>query len=129
MLIIVVKWIVLLFGGFILFVAMLMLFTPKKARAMLRKAGSTIGINYGELTLRLFIGIALVVYAANAKFPEAFSVFGWFMIITALLLFLVPKKLHHAFSIKSADLLKPFYVRLLSPFAMLLGGSIIYNTL
>jgi uncharacterized membrane protein YfcA len=123
------KLIILLFGGFILFVAMLMLFTPEKARAMLRKAGSTNGINYGELTLRLFIGAAMVVYAANAKFPEAFSVFGWFMMITALLLFLVPKKLHHAFSMKTADLLKPFYVRFLSTFAVLLGGFIIYNTL
>jgi len=35
------KWIIVLFGMFILFVGFLMLFAPKKARKTLRKAGST----------------------------------------------------------------------------------------
>ena len=119
---------ILLFGGFIIAVGFRMLFTPEKARLMLQKAGSTNLINYGEITLRLLIGIALVVYSAHAKFPEAFSIFGWFMSVTALLLYLVPKKLHHAFSMKCAHLLKPVVVRLLAPFALAFGAFIIYST-
>jgi uncharacterized membrane protein YfcA len=119
---------ILLFGGFIIAVGFRMLFTPEKARLMLQKAGSTNFINYGEITLRLLIGIALVVYSVHAKFPEAFSIFGWFMSVTALLLYLVPKKLHHAFSMKCAHLLKPVVVRLLAPFALVFGAFIIYST-
>jgi uncharacterized membrane protein YfcA len=122
------KLIILLFGGFIIAVGFRMLFTPEKARLMLQKAGSTNFINYGEITLRLLIGIALVVYSTHAKFPEAFSIFGWFMSVTALLLYLVPKKLHHAFSMKCAHLLKPVVVRLLAPFALAFGALIIYST-
>jgi len=42
---------------------------------------------------------------------------------------MVPRKMHHQFSMKSADMLKPIYFQLISPFAFLIGGLIIYNTL
>ena len=48
---IIAKLIVLLFGVFIILVGLLMLFNPKKARQILRKAGSTPLINYTEITI------------------------------------------------------------------------------
>lgn len=129
MLVIVAKWIVLLFGGFIFGVGFLMLFVPNKARAILKKAGSTHFINYAEITVRLIPATALILYAANAKIPFAFSVFGWIMVITSVILYSVPRKLHHSFSLKSAELLQPLYVQFLSPLAFLMGVLIIYNAL
>lgn len=123
------KWIVILFGIFIIFVGFMMLFKPNKARTTLRKAGSTNFINYAEITIRIIPAVALILYANLAKFPEAFKVFGWIMLITSLVLYMVPRKLHHQFSMKSADILKPIYFQLISPFAFLIGGLIIYNTL
>ena len=123
------KWVIILFGLFIISVGFLMLFNPEKARLTLRKAGSTNLINYAEITIRLIPAIALILYADFCKIPEAFKVFGWFMLITSLVLYLVPRRMHHAYSMKSADILKPLYVRLISPFAFLFGGLIIYNTL
>jgi hypothetical protein len=123
------KWTVLLFGAFIIFVGFIMLFAPKIARATLRKAGSTNFINYMEITIRLIPAVALIVYADYCKFPEAFKFFGWFMIITSLILYIVPRKTHHNFSLKSAEILKPIYFQLISPFAFLFGGLIIFNVL
>ena len=123
------KWTVLLFGAFIIFVGFIMLFAPKKARATLRKAGSTNFINYMEITIRLIPAVALIAYADFCKFPEAFKVFGWFMLITSLILYIVPRKTHHNFSLKSAEILKPIYFQLISPFAFLFGGLIIFNVL
>ena len=123
------KWTVLLFGAFIIFVGFIMLFAPKKARATLRKAGSTNFINYMEITIRLIIAVALILYADFCKFPEAFIIFGWFMLITSLILYIVPRKTHHNFSLKSAEILKPIYFQLISPFAFLFGGLIIFNVL
>ncbi|AFL82594.1 hypothetical protein Aeqsu_3160 [Aequorivita sublithincola DSM 14238] len=121
------KWIVLFFGVFIIFIGFIMLFNPKKARETLRKAGSTNFINYAEITSRLIPAIALILYSDLSKYPEAFKIFGWIMLITSLVLYAVPKKIHHKFSMKSADILKPIYFQLISPFAFLFGGLIIYN--
>ena len=123
------KWVIIMFGIFIIFVGFLMLFNPKKARTTLRKAGSTNFINYAEITIRLIPASALIVYSDYCKYPEPFRIFGWFMLITSLILYLVPRKLHHSYSLKSADILKPIYFQLISPFAFLLGGLIIYNTI
>jgi len=123
------KWTVLLFGAFIIFVGFIMLFTPKKARATLRKAGSTNFINYMEITIRMIPAVAMILYADFCKYPEVFKFFGWFMLITSLILYIVPRKTHHNFSLKSAEILKPIYFQLISPFSFLFGGLIIFNVL
>jgi len=129
MIIEIAKWVVIFFGVFIIFIAFVMLINPKKARNTLRKGGSTNFINYAEITIRLIPAISLILYSKFSKFPEAFKIFGWIMLVTSLILYIVPRKTHHKFSMKSADILKPIYFQLLSPFALLLGGLIIYNTL
>ena len=96
-------------------------------RKTLRKAGSTNFINYAEITSRLIPAIALIIYADLSKYPEAFKIFGWIMLITSLGLYVVPRRIHHKFSMKSADILKPIYFQLISPLAFLFGGLIIYN--
>ncbi|MCM4169583.1 hypothetical protein KCTC52924_00364 [Arenibacter antarcticus] len=125
---IIAKWIVLVFGSFIIVVGFLMLFAPEKARATLRKAGSTTFINYAEITLRLIPATAMILYANSSKVPLAFTIFGGFMIITSLVLYFVPRKTHHNFSLQSAAVLKPSYFQWISPLAFLLGGLIIFNT-
>lgn len=129
MIIEIAKWVIGLFGIFIIFCGFLMLFKPNKARTTLRKAGSTNFINYSEITIRIIPAAAMILYANLAKFPDAFKVFGWIMLITSLVLYMVPRKIHHTFSMKSADILKPIYFQLISPFAFLFGGLIIYNIL
>ncbi len=104
-----------------------MLFKPKRTRALLRKFAGTNLINYTEIILRLIVGIALILIADSCKLPEAFKVLGWFMVVTAGILLFVPRTLHHSFSLKSADVLKPEYFQLISPFAFLFGGLILYN--
>ena len=123
------KWVLIIFGIFIIFIGFLMLINPKKARSTLRKAGSTNFINYAEITIRLIPAFSLIVYSEFSKYPEAFKIFGWIMLITSFILYVVPRKIHHKFSMKSADILKPIYIQLISPLAFLLGGLIIYNTL
>ncbi|WP_047416081.1 hypothetical protein [Cellulophaga sp. Hel_I_12] len=127
MIIEIAQWIVLFFGLFIIFIGCIMLIHPKKARSILRKAGSTNFINYAEITIRLLPAIALIICSEFSKFPAAFKVFGGIMLITSLVLYFVPRKIHHQFSLKSAAILKPLFIRLLAPFAFLLGGLIIYN--
>ena len=126
MIIVIAKWTVILFGIFIILVGFLMLFAPQKAREILRKAGSTNVINYTEITLRMIPAAALVLVADFSKFPVFFSVLGWFMLATSLVLYVVPPKMHHQYALRSAEILSPLYLRLISPFSMFFGGMLIY---
>ena len=121
------KYVIIIFGIFIIFIGFVMLINPNKARNTLRKAGSTNFINYSEITIRLIPAIALIVYSDASKFPEPFNIFGWIMLITSVVLYAIPRKIHHRFSMKSADYLKPIYFQLLSTFAFLFGGLILFN--
>lgn len=118
---------VILFGVFIIFIGILMLLYPEKALATLRKAGSSNFINYAEITIRLIPAIALVIYAPYSRFPEILKLFGWFMIATSLVLYFVPRKYHHAYSMKWAGILKPIHVRLIAPLAFIFGAAMIYS--
>jgi len=120
-------WIVALFGIYMCCTSFIILLKPRKAQAILRKFASTNFINYLEITIRMIVGIALIQCTATCKSPEVFSVFGWFLCITALILYAVPRKWHHSFSLKSAELIKPIYFRMISPFAFLFGYFILFN--
>ena len=120
------KWTIILFGIFFILVGLIMLLNPQKARQILRKAGSTNFINYAEITLRIIPAAALILSAENSKYPDIFKIFGWFMLITSFVLYFVPRQLHHKFSMKAADILKPLYFQLISPFAFIIGILIIY---
>ena len=119
------KWTLIVFGGFFIFVGLIMLFNPQKAREILRKAGSTNFINYAEITLRMIPAIALILVADISKYPAVFKTFGWFMLCTSLILYFVPRQLHHNFSLKAAEILKPLYFQLISPFSIIIGIIII----
>lgn len=75
MITIIAKYTIILFGLFFIFIGFLMFFNPKKARSILRKAGSTNLINYGEITIRMIPATALIIYANLSKFPESIQNF------------------------------------------------------
>ena len=125
MIIEIAKWTLITFGIFFICVGGIMLFRPKTARETLRKAGSTNLINYGEITIRMIPATALIIFSDYSKYPEFFKLFGGFMLVTSFILYFVPKKLHHDFSNKCADILKPIYFQLISPFSILIGIMII----
>ena len=121
------KWTTILFGVFFICISFLMLLKPKKANQILRKAGSTNLINYAEITIRIIPAVGLILIANNSKFPELLKLFGFFMLLTSLVLYFVPRKLHHNFSLKAAEILKPLYFQLISPFSALIGIFFIYS--
>lgn len=129
MIIEIAKWTLITFGVFFICVGGIMLIKPEIARQTLRKAGSTILINYGEITIRMIPATAFIIFANYSKYPEIFKTIGWFMLITSFILYLVPMKLHHKFSNKSADILKPQYFQLISPISIIIGIMLIKSVI
>jgi uncharacterized membrane protein YfcA len=121
------KWTVIFFGLFFICVGFLMLINPQKANDILQKAGSTNFINSAEISIRIIPAVGLILSVDNSKYPDIFKIFGWFMLLTSLVLYSVPRQLHHNFSLKAADILKPLYFQLISPFAFLIGTLLIYS--
>jgi len=103
-----------------------MLLAPKTASQILKKAGSTNFINYAEITIRMIPAAGLVLYAPLSKYPDFFNTLGWFMIVTSVVLYFVPRQIHYRYSLRCADIIKPLYFQLISPFSMLFGTTLIY---
>lgn len=122
------KYILILLGIFLIAVGFLMLFYPTKARDIIKMAGSTPLINYTEITVRMIPAAALVLYAENSKYSMIFEILGWFMLATSLILYVVPIRIHHQYALKCASILKPLFIRCISPFSFLFGLFIIYGT-
>jgi len=129
MIYLIAKWTTVLFGVFFIGTGLLMLLNPQKARAILRKAGSTNFINYAEISLRIIPAVALILSADISKYPDVFKIFGWFMLITSFILYFVPRQIHHNFSLKAADILKPYYFQIISPFSFIIGILLIYSVI
>jgi hypothetical protein len=73
--------------------------------------------------------LALILYSNFSKFPEFFEASGWFILFTSFVLFIVSRKIHYSFSQKSADILRPIYIQMISPFSFLFGSLLIYSLL
>ena len=120
-------YIIFIFALFLIFIGVLMFIKPKTVKHIIAKAGSSYLYNFLELIPRLIIGIAFVF--VESKFTFFLKYFGYFLILTALLIMLLPIKFHHKFSIKASNFLSPMYLRLASPISILFGAIILYAIL
>lgn len=111
---------------FILLVGVLMIANPAKANQILRKAGSTPLINYGELSIRMIPAFAMIHFADHSQIPQIFTLFGWFMIVSSIVLMVMPRRWHHAYAVKCADILKPHIIPWLAPVSFLFGGWVLW---
>ena len=117
--------IIVLFGIFLIFCGFIMFFYPEKAKQIISKAGSTFTINYAELGIRLLVGLAFVF--VETKFENVYNYFGYFLVVSALLLMILPIKKHNQFSKNASNYLKPIYLKILSPISIVFGILIIYG--
>jgi uncharacterized membrane protein YfcA len=123
------KYIIVLFGLFLIVAGFVMLFKPLKAKSIIGKAGSTNFINYTEISIRMIPAAAMFIYADYSKFPEIFKVFGGFTLATSFVLYFAPRKLHPNCALKASKILKPFYIQLIVPFSNFFGFIIAYFTI
>ncbi len=116
-----------LFSLFLVWSGVMMFFKPNKVKNIIGLAGSTLFVNYAELSIRLVIGIAFVF--VKTKYKLTYSYIGYFLIISALILMLVPIKKHNKFSLYASEKLKPIYLKFFAPISILMGILIIYGIL
>ncbi len=107
-------------------VGVVMLCLPHKALLALSKAGSTVFVNYTELTLRLLAGAGFVGVAARTPYPAAFFYTGIFLGVTSVVLMLIPRRWHASYALYWSRRIPPIAVKLLSPAPVILGAAILF---
>ena len=86
-------------AGWLALVASVCAVRPGKAREALAAFGTTWTIQIGEQILRGLAGAALIVRAPLSKAPEVFTVAGWFVLASSVLILVLPRRWHNAYSV------------------------------
>jgi hypothetical protein len=85
-------------GLFFIVLGSISLLAPSRAsRFLLAFAGSPYK-HYTELAARLLVGSAFMLSAPMMAFSSVFKLFGWLLLCTTAILFIVPWRLHHQFA-------------------------------
>jgi hypothetical protein len=69
------------------------------------KFASSAFTHFLEMSIRIIVGAAFVIYAPQMTFSVVFTAFGCLLILTTAILFFVPWKLHRRFADRSLPLL------------------------
>lgn len=85
-------------GAALMGLSVLILARPRRALQALARFGSTPTIHFGELSIRAVVGAVFMLGAEATRFPLAITVIGAFLIVSALVLMLLPRRWHAAYS-------------------------------
>ena len=109
------------FGLFMIGVSLLILVKPQIAFMALRKFASTYFIHFTELGLRALAGLGFIRIAPFTDYGTPLKIWGVFLIITAFIIMLIPRRWHHAYAVWWAEKLKPWHIRLCAPVSLSVG--------
>ena len=96
--------VVLLAAIWLIGLAAVSLVKPERAKDFLRRFADSASTHFLEVFVRLIVGVAFVVYSSHMKFSVVVTGFGWMLILTTVVLFFVPWKLHRRFAERSLPL-------------------------
>jgi hypothetical protein len=71
---------------------------PRQALAVLAAMGSSPLVHFGEMAVRTLIGAAVIGAAPASRAPMILTVFGGFLVVSALVLVFLPRRWHSAYS-------------------------------
>jgi hypothetical protein len=100
---------------------------PRGALATLAAMGSTARIQFGEMAIRGAVGLLFILAAPAARFSMAITLIGGFLLASAIVLCLLPRRWHAGYSRGWARRFSPLFVRGVAPFSILGGGVLIWS--
>lgn len=84
-------------------------------------------IHFGEMILRIAAGTALVLAAPLSKFPPSIAAIGWFLVVSAAVLMVLPRRWHAGYSTWWSQRIPVLGVRLIAPLSAVGGGALIWS--
>lgn len=120
------QWLVIAAGLWLIGLGVYMLIQPLQALGALGQMGGSPKVHIGEMAVRILAGIAMVFAAAASRFPVAIAVIGSFLIVSALVLLLLPRRWHAAYSTWWSRQIPVAAVRMIAPMSWAMGGALIW---
>jgi len=117
---------VVLLGLWLGGLGLMMMTVPRRALRALAAMGSRPLIHFGEMGLRALAGLALILAAEHARFPMALTVIGLFLMVSAAVLTLLPRRWHSAYSMWWAGHIPVWAVRTIGPLSVGMGGLLVW---
>ena len=105
-----------------------MLAAPRRALMALAAMGGTTTVHFGEMVVRGAAGAALVLAAEGSRFPQPLALIGGFLTVSAVVLMVLPRRWHVAYSTWWAQRIPTVAVRLLAPISLIAGGVLVWST-
>lgn len=118
-------YIILMFGILIVLAGALILFNPAGFAVFFRRHLDSIGLQVVAVVARLILGVALISYAAESKFPITLLVIGCISLAAALSLGVIGQARFKSLMNWAIDLTLS-YGRFGGLLAILFGGFLIY---
>ena len=118
-------YLIMLFGFTTAIAGIIIVINPDLVFGLLRRKLESFGLHILAVVLRIIIGVALIMYAEESKYPAAILVLGWISIVAASVLGIMGRtKFKRLMS--WALSLKPYLGRIGGFFAILFGSFLIY---
>lgn len=121
------QWLTVTAGVWVIGLGVYMLLQPCQALRALAQMGGSPVVHIGEMAVRILVGIALLFAAAASRFPFAFTVIGSFLVASALVLLVLPRRWHAAYSTRWSRRIPVVAVRLTAPLSWAMGGALIWS--
>jgi uncharacterized protein YjeT (DUF2065 family) len=99
---------------------------PRQALAALAAMGGSPRVHFGEMGVRTAVGGALMLAAPVSRFPAAVMIMGGFLVVSAIVLMLLPRRWHAAYSTWWAARIPVAAVRVIAPLSVVAGGMLIW---
>ena len=113
-------------GVWLIGLGVFMLVRPRQALVALSRMGGSPSVHIGEMAVRILVGAAMVLAAAGSRYPFAVMVIGGFLIVSAVILLVLPRRWHAAYSTWWASRIPVPAVRLIAPLSWVMGGALIW---
>ena len=127
MIVTVSQWLTVLVGVWLIGLSLFMLLAPQRALGVLAAMGSTPLIHFGEMAGRIAAGFVLMLASVMSRSPQVINLIGTFLIVSAVVLMVLPRRWHAAYSSWWARRIPVWAVRLSAVFSTVAGGVLIWT--
>ena len=80
------NYIVMLFGAATIAAGIVIVINPESVFGLMHRKLNSLGLHILAVVVRIIIGIALIICAAESKYPTAILILGWISIVAASVL-------------------------------------------
>jgi len=119
------NYIIMLFGAATIFAGIIIVISPESVFGLLRRKLESLGLHILAVVVRIIIGVALIMCAAESKYPTAILILGWISIVAASVLGIMGRSNFRRL-MSWALSFKPSFGCIGGFFAILFGGFLIH---